>query len=387
MRSLYSRVLTAIGCLVVVLLIMSLAGCGAPQPATNVVPQGEVAFKVNPAYAPGNEQEKYSEIKTAGEQFDPATFSKEPYIRIAAHQLGIMIDDPETVLFPGEYPRIPTRDVRLVDALYVPLHHIGLYIDRDTGNLMVVGTGYHPVINVEGVVVPVGQIRYRTLPSELVNDANACASYLCETTITEVILQDSPIRASFDADIIFSFNTEPQEEMKDQLYALGDIRTAVQNLIGTPLRSRGRTLGGEFTLDRIQTVEGRLELETKLFEHLVAATQGKPVTIHSVSLRDVKVGDQAWRDEQVRLEQQAEAERKKAELIAIQRANLTDQQELEAQRNEFTRVEAAKDTAAQVERIRAIREAFNGADWQTIWVLTQDGQLPPNLNATPQPAP
>lgn len=388
MRVLYSRSLGIIGFVMVALIVAAfLSACGGAANSSNVVPQGEVAFQINPNYVPGNEQEKYLQVKTAGEIFDPATFSKEAYVKVASNQLGIMVDDNSKVLTPGEYPRIPQRDVLIVGAFYVPIQHIGLYIDPDTGKLMVVGPGYHPVIDINGVTVPVGQIRYRTLASDLISNADACASYLCETTITEVILQDTPIKASFDADIIFSFVTEPQEELKEALYELGDLKTAIRNHIGTPLRSRGRTLGGELSMERIQTVEGRLELEKKLFEHLTQAVQGLPITIHSVSLRDVKVGDESWRNEQVRLEQQAEAERRKAELIAIQQANLRAQQALDAERNQFDRDEAAKDAAAQAERIRIVREAFAGADWQTIWVLTQNGQLPPNLNPTASPAP
>ena len=53
-----------------------LAACGGPPatPATQPVPQGQVAVRVNPDYDPGTGAEPYAEVKTEGEMYTTATF-------------------------------------------------------------------------------------------------------------------------------------------------------------------------------------------------------------------------------------------------------------------------------------------------------------------------
>lgn len=346
------------------MMIFIISGCQPSQ----VVPAGQIAVKMNPQYLPGGDAERYSSVLTAGEaMLQPEGYRMEAILTIPEGKLGW---DGSKWLKPGPYSSIAASDVTLfsdmtiVQTGWVAIHSV------DDGVYETLQPGRHFVPVEEVVFVPSGTLRYRTLPWELLSDQAACASFVCEASITNASMGDSNESFTIDMDIIFHFDVNNPAGLWD----LQDLIAAIQNYIGSPIRS-SRAMGAGHE----NTQEGRDGLQDELHQRLVAATENTPIVIDRVLIRSIVFGDTASRLAQAELDRELAAEKNRAELIKLQSDNLDAEQELEKDRASFARTEAELDAKSAAAVAKEQLSAYSGVDWRVLWVLMNGGQIPPFL--------
>lgn len=358
--------------LVAVFIILAmLTACGSAEP---IVSAGKVAVKLNPAYIPGGDQPRYTQVVTAGNRYDDQDRGIEikDILVVPEGKLGW---DGTRDLIPGPYPNLAMSDVTLfrdmtvVTAGWVAVHQTG------DGTYRTLQPGRHFVPREEVVYVPTGSLRYRTLESSLLSDPVACSSFKCESSITRATVSDSHVELSVDVDVLFHFDTsDPQA-----LWRLQDLEAAVQNYLGSTLRS-SRAASAGFTSDFLATQEGREALQRAYLQPLNTATADTPIVVDEALVRSVTFGDEAWRKSRIEADQALAAEQAKAKLLAEQQANLEAENRLAADRAAFTRGEAILDADNQVLVIQKLLGAYAGQDWRVLWVLMNGAQVPPFLS-------
>lgn len=370
------------------LLAFLLAACGAapqppqPTPDPNLVAINEIGYQMNPNYTPDNDQPRFIEESFVypGQAIDPKIQRKEPFAVVPDGQVGVM---DGMVYGRGQYPKIPQSFMTLEPAANVPTGHIGIYKRPAVNTYLYLPTGYQPYRISDVILVPVDTLRYRTLPSDRLADAAACASYVCEASLTGLLVNSTSATGTADVDVIYQFQTD--EKQAAQLYQMGSIPQVVQNYIATPLRS-ARALSSGLTIQQLGTAEGREQLTELYLSHLQQAAEGTPLRIISVNLRGLVIGDEAFRQQQVAREQALADEQAREAILTAQIKNQGKEQELRATATQFDRDQAALNAAAQAANLRVILEAI-GNDPELLRVLIQTGAIdlgqgPPEV-ATP----
>ena len=360
------------GWLTTLLFAIVLSACAGTD---NIVPAGQIAVKLNPAFLPGGSEPRYTQIVTAGNEYnlDDKGIQVKNILIVPEGKLGW--DGTENLL-PGPYPNLAEGDITVFrDMTIVAPGWLAVRQSGD-GAYEMLQPGRHYVPADEVVIFPTGSQRYRTLRAELLTDPNACASYLCETTLDRASVADSNVEISVDLDLIFHFNTSDPAE----LWKLQDPRLAVQNFIGSTLRG-SRTASAGFTSDELKTQLGRQRLEMVYQDILVAATDNTPIVIDAMAIRSITFGDEAWRQQQIQRDQELAAEQSKQALLREQQNNLTAENELKAARAAFVREQALLDAENQVRVVQKLLEAYKGVEPQVLWVLLNGGQVPPFMNS------
>lgn len=362
--------------LVSLMLTLVLTACGSPAqqptPDPNMVATNEIGYQLNPQYAPDNDQPRFIEdgFVYPGQKIDPAIQRKEPFAVVPAGQVGVL---DGKVYSAGQYPKIPASFMTIEPAANIPAGHIGIYRRPGTSNYGYLATGYQPYRAGDVILIPIDTLRYRTLPPDRVADAAACASYVCEASLSGMLVNSTSATGTADLDIIFQFQTEPEAERAGQLYQMGSIPQVVQNYIATPLRS-ARALSSRYTTEHLGTAEGREQLTTLYLTHLQEATEGTPLRIISVNLRGLVIGDETYRQQQAAREQALADEQARKAIIQAQIDNQAKEQELQATATQFERDQAALDVAAQATNLRVILDAI-GNDPELLRILIQTGSI------------
>lgn len=391
---------------------------------------GEVGYQPNFNYDPrGDSQEpRYVDNKlySPGEKIDLATQKCEPVAKVPQGLLGRRIGE-ENLYDPGTYNNIPASEMRNVEQLIILPGQVGLQGDtvyppgtyrlEKTPDILILGSTtleegwmaiyqdaseqyvvldkkgtYDSVPNTWPIFYPSGSTRFRTLWGgawtsfdEAGRDPkhSACASFVCERSTDKVNFSDSNVvgQGVFDVDILFHFDTSNPEA----LLALGDPETAVQNLIGTPLRSFGRIGFANHTSEWFESPAGRSEAEKMLFDNIVKSIGGAPIILDGVYVRSSVIGDEATAARLAEAQAALAESKLKADQLAQDAANQELQQEIDADQKAFEREQAMLDAQNQAEILDLIFKAVGDRDWQLVAILFNYLKINPAVNLDGSP--
>lgn len=382
--------------LVMVLLVVPLlAACGgAPAQATptptdpNIVYPGEIGYQLNPQYTPDGTAPMFVEsgFVDPGGKLDLTIQKKDVVAEVGDDQVGIYM---RTIYKPGKYPRIPKFAMKIEKAAFVPKEFIGIYKqDGETYQYLV--PGYAPYRETDVVLVPVSLLRYRTVDAPLLESGKGCSApypFLCETSLTDMKVGNGVITATVDVDMIFKFNIEPKDQAAPQLYSMASITNTISTMLITPLRG-SRAISAQFSIEGMESGADWPGLEKAFLDMLSAKAKGSPVSVVSVTVRRVTVGDREWRQTRQSQLQQQEAAKQEAVLAGIRQANQAKLQEIEASQRQFERDQDQKDFEVRLARLKSLIESV-GNNPELLKVVLQSGTLPVDSNptVTPTPAP
>lgn len=333
-----------------VVLAILCAACGA----NNVVPQGQVAYQVNPAYVPGGTEEQFSVVHTAGENYNPGIDATEPIANIQQGMIGLFNGQ---ILSPGIYPRIPASFVLQENAAVIQAEFVAIYTPDLGESYQLLTPGTHNVRASDVAVFPAGTLRYRTLRADLLSDPAACASYLCEASLSGIQLAGTPITATVDVDIVFEFALEAEDYAR--LWELRNPNQVIQNYIASPLRGV-RAIG--ITPETLETAEGRDALSDIYFATLNTAIGTEPLRITNVIIRGTPVGDDAYRQNEANAYATQSALEDEGTLIAIQSENSEAQMNATATASAFERSERQRDADTTLYIITAVVQSLGSQD-------------------------
>ncbi len=266
------------------------------------------------------------------------------------------------VLPAGDYVNIPQEFVQVVAAAQVTPENVVVYCAEDDYRLF----DTPGIVNLPAdwvVTFPRGPFSFRSLSDpNLLNNADACQSTTCETSLTNASVKDSAVSAMIDVDITGHFDV--RDVNKKQLCELGDPITAIREYIIKPWR-QSRALSGQFTEEQLADAGFRQQLADVYKNAIVEAGAGRPLIIDHLGIRQVVVGDQAYRDaraqQQLALQQAIEQQR----ILQAQEAN----QVALSRQQEFVRQQALLDAENRAAVIRTLLTSAEGADWRALYVL------------------
>ncbi len=378
------------------LIVLTVAGLLLAACATDVK-GGEIVALRNPNFDPQTMPfvEKYTDIRSVGQGYKDIEKNKlvvhleaasVPQGSVGLQWIRNNADGSVEykVLPAGDYLDIPKEFVPVVPAAQVTPQNVVVYCAEDDYRLFdQPGTVNLPADWV--VTFPRGPFSFRSLSDpNLLNNADACQSTTCETSLTNASVKGSVVSAVVDVDMTGHFDT--RELNKKQLCALGDPVTAIREYVIKPWR-QSRALSGAFTEEQLADAGYRQQLADAYKNAIMEAAAGLPIVIDHVGIRSIVVGDQVYRDaraqQQLALQQALEQER----LLAAQEAN----QEALARQQEFVRKQALLDAQNRADVIRTLLASAEGADWRALYVLLnsekQLGLYGDTLSEPPAPTP
>lgn len=346
-----------------------LAACG-----TNTNP-GEIVAKRNPEFDPQTMSfdQKYASYYTVGQDYstikDDELRVTLPAAVVPMGSVGLQWIKNNSdgsveykVLPAGDYLNIPQEFVQSVAAAQVTPENVVVYCAEDDYRLF----DTPGIVNLPAdwvITFPRGPFSFRSLSDpNLINDANACQSTTCETSLTNASVKDSAVSAVIDIDLTGHFDL--REVNKKQLCELGDPLTAVREYVIKPWR-QSRALSGAFTEEQLADADFRQQLADAYKNDIMQVASGLPIVIDHVGIRSIVVGDKAYRDaraqQQLALQQAVEQER----LLVAQEAN----QAALARQQEFVRQQALLDAENRAAVIRTLLGSAEGSDWRALYVL------------------
>lgn len=298
----------------IALAIGSLITMGALPGCGTIVPYGEIKAVRNLDYDARTDltSEKYTEYKYVGDDYDGIK-DKEQFVsdlkaavvgeaQVGIHTLnydenGIAIVE---YLPQGVYSKIISEFVKPVGAAVVDGNHIGVYCNYTEGQekFLILPPGTHPYPDFMVKHWPVGTRLYRTLSDgafeayKAGDPDPAGGADLVETKIDNADLAGTDLDVTYTIDIEFSYDLRQINAKK--FCDLGDPAKAIQLMIGTPLRGKGRVVTADFGLD-IDSTTNRAALEQKILDMLKLANAGSPAVFTKASLRNMEVGTPEYR--------------------------------------------------------------------------------------------
>lgn len=356
------------------------SGCGSK------VAYGEIKAVRNLNYNQASDltSAAYTDYKYVGEDYSGIS-SKDQFVTLTAAvvgegQLGIYTTSYDSNNVPvveylpqGTYSKIPQEFVRVVGAANVPGDKIGVYCNYTEGQTqyLVLPPGIQPYPDYMVRYWPTGTRLYRTLGDSAWNAYKGGdfgptgGADLVETKIDNADLKDTDLPLTYTVDI--EFNYDLVQKYAKLFCDMGDPDKAIQSMIATPMRGKGRTITGQFGID-VDSPVNRAALEQALKDMLVASNVGRPVNFLSVSLRSLDIGTPEYR---------AAIQQNATDLATAQaRALLLKQLQQNAEDENKLKVTIADGWAQQMQAVGC------GQSWQCLWVVLNATNNSPYFNGT-----
>ncbi len=367
-----------------VIALLLVAACGPTPP---IVGYGQIVAKRNLNYDQFKQptSEKYTNYFYVGSNFSSIQSDNLKVDLTAAvvsdAQVGIYttgFDENQVPIVQylpkGVYDKIPDEFVRVVGAAIVDGQHMGVYCNYTEGqeSFLILPPGEHPYPDYMVTHWPVGDRMYRTVSDGAFNaykggdtgpTGPGGGADLVETKIDKADLKDTDLDLTYTVDVVFAYDII-QKNAK-VLCDLGSPEKAIQQMVATPMRGKGRTITGQFGID-VDTPQNIELLQAALRDMLIAENVGLPGNFKHVSLRSLEIGT---------AEYQAAIQQNATDLATAQaRGLLLAQLQRNAEDENTLKETIAEGWATQMEALGCTDS------WQCLWVVLNATENTPYFN-------